>query len=105
MKIGKLLSLIKFRITSKSKKDGATLGVMPDYGYPGPGMRLGSISSGKTAEKYDFKEGDVITRIGGQDVADLMGYMSVLNEYSVGDEVDIDFLRDGQQHKVAIQFT
>jgi len=105
-RLRKLLALIRWKITSGSKasEDVATLGVMPDYGFKGKGMRMSSISSGKTAEKYEFQKDDVVTKLGDYDVKDLMEYMSVLAKYKVGDQVDVTFLRGESEMKATIQF-
>lgn len=106
MKLGKWLNLIKWKIASGSKrsKEAATLGVMPDYGYSEEGMRMNSISAGKTAEKFGFQKNDIVVKIGDHDVKDLIGYMSVMQNYNVGDMVDVKLLREGSELKVAIEF-
>lgn len=102
----KFLSLIKLRITLKSKasKDVATFGVMPDYSYDGKGMRMDSVSSGKTAEKHGFQPGDIITKIDELGVTDLMSYMSVLSKYHVGDTAEVTFLREQTEMQITVQF-
>ena len=97
MKLGQWISLIKLRMTSgvRKSKDSATLGVMPDYGFKGKGMRIDSISVGKTAEKYELNAGDIVIQIDSQSVEDLISYMSVMAKYHVGDHAKV-LVRRGQ---------
>ena len=106
MKLGKWLWLLKWRITAKKNKSNtaATLGVMPDYGYKGKGMRLSSISAGKTAEKYELKEGDTVMKIDDHRVEDLFGYMSVIAKYHVGDKANILLQRGNEEVIVSVEF-
>ncbi len=82
----------------------ATLGVMPDYGFSGEGMRIGSISTGKTAEKHGFKDGDVVVKIGDQPITDLITYMSAMQNFHVGDQINMIILRDESQIDTTIEF-
>ena len=41
-----------------------TLGVIPDYGYSGTGMRIDGVSKGKTAEKAGLQAGDILLQLG-----------------------------------------
>jgi hypothetical protein len=45
-----------------------TLGIMPDYSYPGSGLRIDAISEGRPAEIARFKTGDVIVKLGDYNV-------------------------------------
>ena len=45
-----------------------TLGIMPDYAYDDEGVRIDGISEGKTADKAGLKAGDIIIRLGSNNV-------------------------------------
>lgn len=77
---------------------------MPDYSYEGNGMRMDSVSGGKTAEKHGFQSGDIITKIDKLGVTDLMSYMSVLSKYHVGDTAEVTFLREQAEMQIAVKF-
>ena len=47
--------------------------------------------------------GDIITGIGGYPVNSYDDVRNALEKYSVGDEVEIRFIRDGQQAKTLVQ--
>ncbi len=106
MELRKWLSLIKWRLTSGAKKsnEAATLGVMPDYGFSGIGMRLSSISSGKTAEKNGFQKEDIVVKIGKHIVEDLISYMSAMQHYHVGDTVDVVTKREESKFIITVRF-
>lgn len=106
MKLRKWFSLITWKLTSGAKKssEAATLGVMPDYGFSGTGMRLSSISSGKTAEKNGFRKGDIVVKIGKHIVEDLIGYMSAMQHYNVGDTVDVVTKREESKFIISVEF-
>jgi hypothetical protein len=77
--------------------DGPTLGVLPDYGYDGEGFRITGVSEGRAADNAGLEGGDVITNIGGMDIADIYKYMEALNELEVGQSTMVTVLRDGEE--------
>ncbi len=60
---------LKFYET-RTKDSGAktsfkvTLGVMPDYGFQGKGLRIDAVNKDKPAEKAGLQAGDVVVKIG-----------------------------------------
>lgn len=81
-----------------------TLGVMPDYTYEGEGMRIDGVTDGKPAFKAGLLKGDVVKKLGGKEVKDVMGYMKVLSEYKKGDKTSIEVLRDNQLKTFQVEF-
>ncbi|MFA5668055.1 MAG: M28 family peptidase [Balneolaceae bacterium] len=77
--------------------DGPTLGVLPDYGYEGKGMKITGVTKGKAAANAGVKGGDIITNIGGEDLADIYAYMGMLNRLKKGQLTTITVLRDGKE--------
>jgi hypothetical protein len=68
---------------------GAALGTIPDMsGNPG-GVRLTGVRDGSPAATAGIQAGDIITRIGEHDVADLQGMTNALAAYKPGDVVDV----------------
>ena len=74
----------------------ASLGSIPDYEFPGPGVRITGTTPGSPAEKAGLKEGDVITKLGATSVATLRDLSEALKALAPGDTVDVTVLRDGQ---------
>lgn len=70
-----------------------SLGVIPDYLYDGKGMRIDGVSKGKPAEKAGFQKGDIVIKLGDEEVTDMMSYMKALSKYENGDKVDVQISR------------
>ena len=64
------------------------------------GVRVTQVIPGTTAEAAGFKKGDVLLKLDGLVIAaareqDSRVFSSLIREYSVGDEVEFDLVRDG----------
>jgi aminopeptidase YwaD len=81
-----------------------TLGIMPDYSFPGSGLRIDAISEGRPAEAAGLKTGDVIIRMGDYPVISLQSYMEALSKFNRGDQTTVVFLRGKEEMKAAVQF-
>jgi aminopeptidase YwaD len=81
-----------------------TLGIMPDYSFPGSGLRIDAISDGRPAEKAGLKSGDVIIKLGNYPVISLQTYMEALGKFNRGDETTVEFLRGTEEMKATVQF-
>ncbi len=80
----------------------ASTGSMPDFAFSGEGVRIGAVSPGSPAETAGLLEGDIIVRLGGQDIANLKEYSDALKAHQPGDTVDLTYLRDGAENTVSI---
>lgn len=81
-----------------------TLGVMPDYTFGGPGMRLDNISSGKVADEAGLLRNDIITKMGMYEVSNVEGYMVALSHFNKGDTVVLNITRDGKTISKTVTF-
>ena len=81
-----------------------TLGVVPDYGFDGAGMRIDGVSENKPAAKAGLKAGDIVIQIGEEKVVDMMSYMKALGKFSKGDTVHVKIVRDKVESLVSITF-
>ncbi|MEO8712707.1 MAG: M28 family peptidase [Parafilimonas sp.] len=81
-----------------------TLGVMPDYGYTGTGLRIDGVSKGKTAEKAGLKAGDVLLQLGDFKFVDIQTYMQALQHFKKGEKTVLRISRDGNEMSFDIQF-
>jgi aminopeptidase YwaD len=81
-----------------------TLGIMPDYSYPGSGLRIDAVSEGRPAEKAGLKTGDIITRLGNYSVISLQSYMEALSKFNRGDQTTVEFLRGKEEMKAGVEF-
>ena len=73
-----------------------SLGVIPDYLYDGKGMRIDGVSKGKPAEKAGFQKGDIVIKLGDEEVTDMMSYMKALSKFENGDKVDVQISRKNE---------
>lgn len=81
-----------------------TMGVMPDYTFEGPGMRIDGVTDNKPAAKAGIQKGDVVKRLGEEDVKDVMSYMKALANYKKGDTTTVEVLRNGELKTFTITF-
>lgn len=81
-----------------------TLGVMPDYGYTGTGMRIDGVSKGKTAEKIGLQPGDVLLQLGDYKFVDVQTYMQALQHFKKGDSTKLHIKRGDKEMEFAVQF-
>lgn len=72
------------------------LGVVPDYGFEGPGLRLSSVRPGGPAERAGLAGGDVVVRLAGREVDDVYGYTAILAELEADVAVPVAVHRDGE---------
>ncbi len=77
--------------------DGPTLGVLPDYGYEGEGMKITGVTKGRAAANAGVQGGDIIVGIAGEELSDIYAYMGMLNKLKKGQQTTITVLRDGER--------
>lgn len=86
-------------------KDIAALNDLPvDKGawlYTGSSASPAVVPGGPAA-KAGLKEGDIITRLGDQEIDKNHGLSSLIQKYSAGEGVELTFLRDGKENKVKV---
>jgi hypothetical protein len=81
-----------------------TLGVMPDYGYSGTGMRIEAVSKGKLAERTGLLAGDVLLQLGDYQFVDVQSYMQALRNFKKGDSTTLRLKRGNTEKTYTIQF-
>lgn len=78
------------------KRSNVYLGTIPDYAREGvKGVYVSGVAKGGPAEAAGLKEGDVIRRLGGTDIASLYDYVAVLNTLKVGQPTEMVIERAG----------
>jgi hypothetical protein len=78
---------------------GPYFGVLPDFGEgPGPGVKITGVRADSPAEKAGLRGGDVIVELGGVTLRTLNDLSFALRARRPGDQVDVRFMRDGQEH-------
>ncbi|MDP1810667.1 MAG: M28 family peptidase [Sediminibacterium sp.] len=76
-----------------------SLGVIPDYGYTGTGMRIDGVSAGKVAAIAGLQAGDILLQLGNYTFVDVSGYMQSLGKFNKGDKTQLRIKR-GKEEKV-----
>jgi hypothetical protein len=90
--------------TANTPKFKVTFGIIPDYFFEGPGLRVDGVSQGKTAEKAGIKNGDIILQVGEYEVKDMRSYMEVLGKFEKGAKTDVKIKRGEQEMTLPVQF-
>jgi len=100
---------LAFAKTKDSQRQGrqrfnVTLGVMPNYGYSGTGMKIDGVSEGKAAEKAGFQPDDIIVKMGNYEVKDIYEYMDALGKFGKGDKTKVVVEREGEEVELEVEF-
>ncbi len=66
------------------------------------GVVVAGIQSGSGAADSDLKEGDIITKLNGEEVQDSAYLRYELYKYSAGDTIEITYIRDGKEHTTKV---
>ena len=74
-----------------------SLGTVPDFTHPGPGVRVESVLDGSPAAKAGIVGGGQIVEIDGKAISDLRAFSEALREKSVGDTISVVVERDGER--------
>jgi hypothetical protein len=81
-----------------------TMGVMPDYTFEGPGMRIDGTTDNKPAAKAGILKGDILIKLGDQEIKDVQAYMKALSMYKKGDAATVEVLRNNKVVKLNLIF-
>ena len=88
----------------RSEKFTVSLGIMPDYGFTGTGVRADGISPGKLAERIGLQAGDVLLQLGDYKFVDVMSYMKDLGKFKKGDKTKLIIKRKDEEKEFNIEF-
>lgn len=90
--------------TGKSSKFKVSLGVIPDYGFSGTGLRIDGVSPGKLADRIGLQTGDILLQLGDYKFVDVQSYMVSLGKFDKGDKTKLRILRGKEEKIFEIQF-
>ena len=90
--------------TMSSPKFKVTLGIVPDYLFEGPGVKVDGVTAGKPAAKAGLKAGDVITKLGNAPTPDMQAYMQALGQFKKGDTTQVEVKRKDEVIQVGLEF-
>jgi aminopeptidase YwaD len=81
-----------------------TLGIMPDYTFSGPGVKVDGISDGRPAQKAGIQAGDVIVKLGDISTTTLNSYMEALSKYKKGEKATVIYRRGAEEKSSEVEF-
>jgi len=81
-----------------------TLGIRPDYGFNGNGVRVDAVSAGRAAEQAGLKLGDVVVQLGDFPITTLEDYMQALNNFKKGDKTTVKVKRANDTIEAEVSF-
>lgn len=88
----------------RSTRFTVSLGVIPDYGFSGTGMRIDGVSPGKLAEKKGLQAGDILLQLGEYKFVDVNSYMQSLSKFKKGDKTFLIIKRGTEEKKIELEF-
>ncbi|HOL62689.1 MAG TPA: M28 family peptidase [Elusimicrobiales bacterium] len=88
------IEYLKPDMQNLSAKRKVSLGFMPDFSYSGKGVRVSKISENSLISASPIKEGDVILKINGKDIDNLITYSNVLSQ--VGESISIEYISNNE---------
>jgi hypothetical protein len=83
----------------------AALGTVPDFAFPGPGVRVEDLVPGSAAEGAGIRAGDVLVAFDGQAIDGLRAYSEALKAHAPGDTVVVTVERDGERLELTATLT
>jgi aminopeptidase YwaD len=90
--------------TSTNARFNVTLGIMPDYTWQKPGVRVDGVSDNKPASKAGIHTNDVIVELGAHTIVNLEDYMQALGTFKKGDKTTVKVRREDSEKVFDVQF-
>ncbi len=78
------------------------LGLMPDHGFDGEGLRVMAVSDNQPAQRAGMENGDVIIRINEMPVREIQSYMEALSALRRGSTARVVVIRDDEEHTLDV---
>ena len=80
------------------------LGIIPDYSFEEPGLRVDGIDEGQPAAKAGIQKGDIILSLGDFNISDIYVYMKALSAFQKGDMTTVKVKRNNQELQLKVTF-
>ena len=87
---------------SASQGRRVSFGTVPDFAFPGPGVRVTGVVPDSPAAKAGIREGDIILRIDDTEVANLQGFSNLLRTLAAGQTVTVSLRRGADDVKMSV---
>ncbi len=90
--------------SSRGRRGGITLGLMPDVTYDGnQGMPVMFVTEGKPAAVGGIQKGDTIVAIEGKSVGNVYDYMNRLDQLKEGMDIVVTVSREGERLDLVVR--
>jgi len=80
-----------------------SVGAVPDFAFPGPGLKLDGAVPGSPAEKAGMQAGDILTHLDGKAVSNLGGFNEILKTLEPGQKVELRWTRAGAAQQATVE--
>lgn len=90
--------------TTRRRADSVAMGLMPDHGFGGEGLRVLSVTDDRPAQKAGILNGDVIIKINDIEVQEIQTYMEALNSLSPGSKATVIVMRADKRMEIEVEF-
>jgi hypothetical protein len=84
---------------------GPYFGSIPDFGEIPNGVKFADITPGSPSAVAGLKPGDILTKFGDDQIKNLYDFTFALRAHKVGDEVEVQVLRDGKPVVAKVKLT
>ena len=80
------------------------LGITPDYLYDGKGLRIDGTREDTPATNAGIQKGDIVVKMGKNDITDMMSYMKALASFKKGDTTNVTVKRGEEEVETKVTF-
>jgi len=78
---------------SQSMSFKVTMGLLLDYSFQGPGIKVDGVTANRPGQKAGVQEGDLILRLGSYTLQTIYDYMGALGKFEKGQTTEIEVQR------------
>ena len=79
-----------------------SFGTVPDFAFPGPGVRVEDVVTDSPAAEAGIQAGDILIEVAGSEIADLRAFSTLLRTLEPDTTVDSIILRDGERISIKV---
>jgi hypothetical protein len=81
-----------------------TMGIMPDYAFEGPGVKIDGVTDDRPAAKAGIQQGDILVEMDGSPVNNMIDYMAGLGKRNKGDTIPVKVKRGNEVITLTVTF-
>ena len=80
------------------------VGLLPDYTFEGPGVRISALNDNSVASDAGMKIGDIVLTINDEELKNLSEYKQLVAKLSEGDKIEVRIIRGEEEIATELQF-